>query len=143
MNLLLEQRRNLQTTINPDWRRLDLARYRLGWSNADLGAYFGVSNSTAYYWCKGLTPVPFHARGNIPYLEAAADNFEAQVQAQQQARAQQQAQQQRQQMDQLGDQLLKLGAVAGLVWLATKMFTTSVVDNLLTKTGKTDEDEGG
>ena len=137
-------RMDTEDGMNPDWRRLDLARYRLGWSYADLGAYFGVSNSTAYYWCKGVTPVPFHACGNLPYLEAAADHFEAQVQAQQQAqqqaRAQQQAQQQRQQMDQLGDQLLKLGAVAGLVWLATKMFTTAVVDNLLTKTGKTDDD---
>lgn len=124
--------------MNPDWRRLDLARYRLGWSYADLGAYFGVSNSTAYYWCKGTTPMPFHVHGNIPYLEVAADNFEAQVQALQQAQEEQRAQQQQQQLQQLGEQLLKLGAVAGLAWLVAKVFKQGDVETLLNKTGKTD-----
>ena len=124
--------------MNPDWRRLDLARYRLGWSYADLGAYFGVSSSTAYYWCKGMTPMPFHASGSISYLEAAADTFEAKVQAEQQAQAQQKAQQQRQDLKRLGNELLKLGAVGGLVWLANKVLQQAVVDNLLSKTDKTD-----
>ncbi len=94
--------------------------------------------------------MPFHVQGSIPYLEAAADHFEAEVQEQQQAQAQQQAQQQQQQLQQLGNQLLKFGAIAGTAWLIAKVFETPVVNNLLTNTGQTDDadktdddDEGG
>lgn len=119
--------------MNPYWRRLDLARYRLGWSYADLGRYMGVSNSTAYYWCKGTTLMPQYVRQQIPYLEAAADQFEAQVQRQQQA------QQQQQQLQTLAKQLLTLGAVGGIAWLVAKVLSDDDINDLLNKTHEGEE----
>ena len=50
---------------------LERVRCDLGWSYANMGQFFGVSDVAVFYWCKGTNPVPKSVTGWIPMLEEA------------------------------------------------------------------------
>lgn len=55
---------------NEPWpHRLERVRRGFGWSYRQLGEVFGVSSSSAYYWCKGESRIPPAAYSNIALLE--------------------------------------------------------------------------
>ena len=97
------------------WRRLDLVRYRLGWTYAALGEFVGVRNSTAHGWCRGRN-MPWMVQELIPFLEDTADFFERRA-----GQATDVPSEYRAVLAEMAGELSKLGYVRGLTWLSMLM----------------------
>lgn len=91
-------------TEEPWANRLEQVRRGFGWSYRELGEVFGVSSSSAYYWCTGESRVPPAARSDIVLLEKVLE------------------QQGLEETDRLGKKLVKVGIAALGAWAINEIF---------------------